>query len=96
MTPVTLTVDPKGYFLYWTDQNKVRLHRLQAGQPASSPPETLSAFLTLSQPEKLKQRDAAPRLWASRRENGALITFETSNHQLPPPPPRGSRARRDE
>lgn len=24
MTPVTLTVDPKGYFLYWTDQNKVR------------------------------------------------------------------------
>lgn len=26
MTPVTLTVDPKGYFLYWTDQNKVRLH----------------------------------------------------------------------
>uniref|UniRef100_A0AAQ4QDD4 Phosphoinositide phospholipase C n=1 Tax=Gasterosteus aculeatus aculeatus TaxID=481459 RepID=A0AAQ4QDD4_GASAC len=37
VTPVTLTVDPKGYFLYWTDQNKVRLHRLQAGQPASSP-----------------------------------------------------------
>ncbi len=24
VTPVTLTVDPKGYFLYWTDQNKVR------------------------------------------------------------------------
>uniref|UniRef100_A0A672HJY6 Phosphoinositide phospholipase C n=1 Tax=Salarias fasciatus TaxID=181472 RepID=A0A672HJY6_SALFA len=23
---VTLTVDPKGYFLYWTDQNKVRRH----------------------------------------------------------------------
>uniref|UniRef100_A0A671TZV9 1-phosphatidylinositol 4,5-bisphosphate phosphodiesterase n=1 Tax=Sparus aurata TaxID=8175 RepID=A0A671TZV9_SPAAU len=23
VTPVTLTVDPKGYFLYWTDQNKV-------------------------------------------------------------------------
>uniref|UniRef100_A0A671TVZ7 1-phosphatidylinositol 4,5-bisphosphate phosphodiesterase n=1 Tax=Sparus aurata TaxID=8175 RepID=A0A671TVZ7_SPAAU len=22
VTPVTLTVDPKGYFLYWTDQNK--------------------------------------------------------------------------
>ncbi|KAI9528155.1 1-phosphatidylinositol 4,5-bisphosphate phosphodiesterase beta-1 [Dissostichus eleginoides] len=21
VTPVTLTVDPKGYFLYWTDQN---------------------------------------------------------------------------
>lgn len=27
VTPVTLTVDPKGYFLYWTDQNKVR-HQL--------------------------------------------------------------------
>uniref|UniRef100_A0AAQ5XVG2 1-phosphatidylinositol 4,5-bisphosphate phosphodiesterase n=1 Tax=Amphiprion ocellaris TaxID=80972 RepID=A0AAQ5XVG2_AMPOC len=26
VTPVTLTVDPKGYFLYWTDQNKVRQH----------------------------------------------------------------------
>uniref|UniRef100_A0A672HKB6 1-phosphatidylinositol 4,5-bisphosphate phosphodiesterase n=1 Tax=Salarias fasciatus TaxID=181472 RepID=A0A672HKB6_SALFA len=26
VTPVTLTVDPKGYFLYWTDQNKVRRH----------------------------------------------------------------------
>uniref|UniRef100_A0A4W6DUW3 Phosphoinositide phospholipase C n=1 Tax=Lates calcarifer TaxID=8187 RepID=A0A4W6DUW3_LATCA len=26
VTPVTLTVDPKGYFLYWTDQNKVRHH----------------------------------------------------------------------
>uniref|UniRef100_A0A7N8WSR8 Phosphoinositide phospholipase C n=1 Tax=Mastacembelus armatus TaxID=205130 RepID=A0A7N8WSR8_9TELE len=24
VTPVNLTVDPKGYFLYWTDQNKVR------------------------------------------------------------------------
>ncbi len=23
MTPVTLRVDPRGYFLYWTDQNKV-------------------------------------------------------------------------
>nr|XP_043895094.1 1-phosphatidylinositol 4,5-bisphosphate phosphodiesterase beta-1-like isoform X1 [Solea senegalensis] len=23
VTPVTLTVDPKGYFLYWTDQNKM-------------------------------------------------------------------------
>lgn len=23
VTPVTLRVDPKGYFLYWTDQNKV-------------------------------------------------------------------------
>ncbi|TKS75923.1 1-phosphatidylinositol 4,5-bisphosphate phosphodiesterase beta-1 [Collichthys lucidus] len=23
VTPVTLTVDPKGYFLYWTDQNKI-------------------------------------------------------------------------
>ncbi|KAI5090613.1 1-phosphatidylinositol 4,5-bisphosphate phosphodiesterase beta-1, partial [Silurus meridionalis] len=22
VTPVTLRVDPKGYFLYWTDQNK--------------------------------------------------------------------------
>ncbi|KAF6719799.1 1-phosphatidylinositol 4,5-bisphosphate phosphodiesterase beta-1 [Oryzias melastigma] len=22
VTPVTLTVDPKGHFLYWTDQNK--------------------------------------------------------------------------
>uniref|UniRef100_A0A8C7X786 Phosphoinositide phospholipase C n=1 Tax=Oryzias sinensis TaxID=183150 RepID=A0A8C7X786_9TELE len=27
VTPVTLTVDPKGYFLYWTDQNKVRGHK---------------------------------------------------------------------
>lgn len=24
VTPVTLRVDPQGYFLYWTDQNKVR------------------------------------------------------------------------
>ncbi|XDV43728.1 hypothetical protein PO909_012152 [Leuciscus waleckii] len=23
VTPVTLRVDPQGYFLYWTDQNKV-------------------------------------------------------------------------
>uniref|UniRef100_A0A8C4IGB2 1-phosphatidylinositol 4,5-bisphosphate phosphodiesterase n=1 Tax=Dicentrarchus labrax TaxID=13489 RepID=A0A8C4IGB2_DICLA len=26
VTPVTLTVDPKGYYLYWTDQNKCILH----------------------------------------------------------------------
>ncbi|XP_034383359.1 1-phosphatidylinositol 4,5-bisphosphate phosphodiesterase beta-1-like [Cyclopterus lumpus] len=26
VTSVTLTVDPNGYFLYWTDQNKVRLN----------------------------------------------------------------------
>uniref|UniRef100_A0A671TXR6 Phosphoinositide phospholipase C n=1 Tax=Sparus aurata TaxID=8175 RepID=A0A671TXR6_SPAAU len=28
VTPVTLTVDPKGYFLYWTDQNKVNFFSL--------------------------------------------------------------------
>uniref|UniRef100_A0A669CGJ2 Phosphoinositide phospholipase C n=1 Tax=Oreochromis niloticus TaxID=8128 RepID=A0A669CGJ2_ORENI len=30
VTPVTLTVDPKGYFLYWTDQSKVRHHGRKA------------------------------------------------------------------
>lgn len=28
VTPVTLRVDPKGYFLYWTDQNKVNTWRV--------------------------------------------------------------------
>lgn len=30
VTPVTLRVDPQGYFLYWTDQNKVRFQFLLA------------------------------------------------------------------
>lgn len=27
VTPVTLRVDPQGFFLYWTDQNKVKLFK---------------------------------------------------------------------
>ena len=26
--PVTMRVDPKGYFVYWHDQNQVRLHNV--------------------------------------------------------------------
>ncbi|KAI2652388.1 1-phosphatidylinositol 4,5-bisphosphate phosphodiesterase beta-1 [Labeo rohita] len=30
VTPVTLRVDPRGYYLYWTDQNKISQSQLSA------------------------------------------------------------------
>ncbi|ROL50499.1 1-phosphatidylinositol 4,5-bisphosphate phosphodiesterase beta-1 [Anabarilius grahami] len=36
VTPVTLRVDPHGYFLYWTDQNKMAMQGGIAGVTADS------------------------------------------------------------
>uniref|UniRef100_A0A3Q1G847 Phosphoinositide phospholipase C n=1 Tax=Acanthochromis polyacanthus TaxID=80966 RepID=A0A3Q1G847_9TELE len=46
VTPVTLTVDPKGYFLYWTDQNKVRHHNSRSD--CFSPEAKLRELLDVS------------------------------------------------
>lgn len=65
VTPVTLTVDPKGYFLYWTDQNKVRhctptqLFRFYGALmlPLKSTPETLfavPAFLRVQSEDEIQ------------------------------------------
>lgn len=77
MTPVTLRVDPQGFFLYWTDQNKVKVFTSSYAVTQNNENDLFMcravADPSCQTPERIKKHQASVAVTQNREHDTHLI-----------------------